>query len=227
MTWVLRWLRSSLGSKVVMAVTGLLLSVFLVAHMAGNLLVFSGQDAMNAYAHYLKNSPVLLWGARLGLLVVFVLHVAVGVRLARANRTARPEPYVRKDTVQASLASLSMIWTGAVVGTFLVYHLLHFTVGVVQPQNAVLRDPLDRADVFTMVVLGFQSPIVTLSYVVAVLALGLHLSHGLHSMFQSVGLRHHRWTPWVENAAPVLAAILTVGFLAVPLSILLGIVVPP
>lgn len=227
MTWVLCWLRSSLGSKVVMAVTGLLLFGFLVGHMAGNLLVFRGQEAMNAYAYFLKNSPVLLWGTRVGLLLLIVLHIAVGVRLTRSNRAARPERYVHEDTVQASLASRSMIWSGLVVAAFAVYHLLHFTVGVIQRDHYLMQDAAGRHDVFTMVVLGFRNPAVTISYVVAVLLLGLHLSHGLQSLFQSLGLRHPRTSPWIATGAPLVAALLTAGFLSVPLSILLGIVVPP
>jgi succinate dehydrogenase / fumarate reductase cytochrome b subunit len=227
MAWVRRWLRSSLGSKVVMAVTGLLLFTFLVAHMAGNLLLFRGQEAMNAYAHYLKTSPVLLWSTRLGLLALFALHVGFAIHLKRMNLDARPDRYVRKDTVQASLASLTMMWTGALAAAFLLYHLLHFTVGVIQRDHYTLHDAAGRHDVYTMVVLGFRNPLVTASYVLAVLLLGLHLSHGLQSMFQSVGLRHRRFTPALGTAAPIVAAVLTVGFLAVPLSVLLGLVVPP
>jgi len=210
-----------------MAASGIALFGFLVAHMAGNLLVFRGQQAMNDYAFFLKHSPFLLWGARLGLLAVFALHVAVGVRLWRQNRAARPEPYVREATVQASFASRSMLMSGLVVAAFLVYHLAHFTLGGIQGQNFELHDPAGRHDVFAMVVLGFRNPLVTLSYVVAVLLLGLHLSHGLQSLFQSLGLRHRRYSPLIQLAAPVVAALLVAGFLAVPLSILLGIVVPP
>jgi succinate dehydrogenase / fumarate reductase cytochrome b subunit len=222
MTWVLRWLRTSLGSKVVMAVTGVLLFGFLIAHMAGNLLVFRGQEAMNAYAHMLQTSGILLWALRAGLLAVFALHVATGIRLASANRAARPERYVRQGTVQASFASLTMVQSGVVALAFLLYHLLHFTFGAIQRDHYLLHDAAGRHDVYTMVVLGFGNPLVTVSYVVAVLLLGLHLSHGLQSMFQSVGWRHPRYTPWITTGAPVAAALLTAGFLAVPLAILLG-----
>jgi succinate dehydrogenase / fumarate reductase cytochrome b subunit len=227
MNWVLRWLRSSLGSKVVMAITGILLFGFLVGHMAGNLLVFRGQEAMNAYAYFLKTSPILLWSARLGLLAMFTLHVATAVRLTRQNRAARPERYAYEQTVQASFASRTMIWSGAVVAAFAVYHLAHFTGGVIQPAAYSLVDRQGRHDVFTMVVLGFQNPVITTSYVLAVALLGLHLSHGLQSLFQSLGWRHPRFTPFITLGAPILSALLTVGFLAVPLSILLGFVTAP
>jgi succinate dehydrogenase / fumarate reductase cytochrome b subunit len=227
MTWVFVWLRSSLGSKVVMAITGTLLFGFLVGHMAGNLLAFRGQEAMNAYAHFLKTSPILLWTVRVGLLVVFVLHVAVATTLVRKNKAARPERYVHAATVQASFASLTMIYSGLVVLAFVVFHLLHFTLGTIQREHYVLQDALGRHDVYTMAVLGFRTPVVTLAYAVAVLLLGLHLSHGLQSLFQSLGIRHARLTPWLGTAAPIVAALLTVGFLAVPLSVLLGFVSLP
>lgn len=227
MSWILGWWRTSLGGKVVMSVTGLLLTGFLVGHMAGNLLVFRGQDAINAYAAFLKSQPGLLWSVRLGLLATFAIHITTGVRLARANRAARPERYVREGTVQASLASRSMIWTGLVVAAFVVFHLLHFTVGAVQPKAHALADATGRHDVYSMVVLGFRNWPIALSYVVAVVLLGLHLSHGLHSLAQSLGLRHARLTPALEKAAPILSAVLIVGFLSVPLSVLLRIAVLP
>ena len=227
MNWLLGWMRSTLGGKVVMAITGLLLVGFLLAHMAGNLLVFGGPAAVNAYAAYLKGSPVLLWGARLGLLTVFVLHVGIGLRLARQNRVARPDRYVKTATVEASLASRSMVLTGAMVAAFVVFHLLHFTVGAIQPEHAVLSDRQGRHDVYSMVVLGFQNPLVSLAYTIAMLLLALHLSHGLHSFAQSLGFRHRRYTALLELLAPIAAALLTIGFLAVPMSVLLGFVSPP
>ncbi len=207
-----------------MALTGLALAGFLVAHMAGNLLVFGGQDALNAYAAWLKRSPVVLWGARLGLLAMFGLHVATGLRLWRQNRAARPERYVRESTIEASLASRSMVLTGLVVLAFVVFHLLHFTLGAIQREHAVLSDRQGRHDVYSMVVLGFQNPVVSLAYVVALLLLALHLSHGLHSFAQSLGFRHRRYTAFLETAAPLAAALLTIGFLAVPVGVLLGFV---
>ena len=224
MNWLLGWARSAPGSKVVMAVTGVLLAGFLVGHMAGNLLVFGGPGALNAYAAWLKGSPLVLWGARIGLLGAFTLHVVTGLRLWRQNRAARPERYVRENTVQASFASRSMVLTGAVVGAFVVFHLLHFTLGAIQREHALLSDREGRHDVYAMVVLGFQNPLVSLAYVVALLLLALHLSHGLHSFAQSLGFRHRRYTACLETAAPIAAALLIIGFLAVPVSVLLGFV---
>lgn len=207
-----------------MAVTGILLFGFLVGHMAGNLLVFRGPEAMNAYAYFLKTSPGILWPTRIGLLALFVLHITTAVRLTRQNRAARPERYVREATVQASFASLTMVWSGLIVAAFAAYHLLHFTIGVIQRDNYLLHDRQGRHDVYAMVVLGFQNPIVALSYAIAVGLLGLHLSHGLQSLFQSLGLRHPRFTGGIGIASPLIAALLTVGFLSVPLSVLLGFV---
>ncbi len=210
-----------------MAITGVLLFGFLVGHMAGNLLAFRGQEAMNAYAQFLKTSPALLWPARVGLLALFLLHVATAIRLTRQNKAARPERYAHEQTVQASFASLTMIYSGLIVAAFLVFHLLHFTFGAIQRDHYLLHDAQGRHDVYTMLVLGFRHPVVSLSYAVAVLLLGLHLSHGLQSLFQSLGIRHPRLTSCISIGAPVIAALLTVGFLSVPLSVLLGFIQLP
>jgi succinate dehydrogenase / fumarate reductase cytochrome b subunit len=129
----LRPISSSLGKKYVMAVTGLLLVGFVITHMAGNLLIFAGPDALNSYAQTLKARPPLLWAARAGLALVFVLHVWFGTRLALENRAARPRRYVYEDTLQASWASRHMMLTGLVLLAFILYHLAHFTLGVVKP----------------------------------------------------------------------------------------------
>jgi succinate dehydrogenase / fumarate reductase cytochrome b subunit len=154
-----------------MAISGALLLVFLVVHMSGNLLVLKGPDAFNDYGHFLKTHPQLLWPARIGLLVLFVLHIYLGISLARENRAARPTPYASKNTVQATLASRTMALTGLLILAYLIYHLLHFTIGVVQPQFFSGVDGQGRHDIFTMFVLGFRDPIIFASYVVAQLIL--------------------------------------------------------
>jgi succinate dehydrogenase / fumarate reductase cytochrome b subunit len=135
MTWLLDFWRSSIGGKVTMAITGVLLFGFVVVHLLGNLLLLSGPDAINAYAKWLFDKGVLLWLARLGLLAVFVLHVVTGIRLARANKQARPVAYSKQSTVQATFASRSMVLTGLTMLVFVVYHLLHFTFGVTNPAH--------------------------------------------------------------------------------------------
>lgn len=135
MNLLVRLVRSSLGSKYLMALTGLALIGFVVAHMVGNLLIYAGPDAINTYAQALKARPALLWAARLGLLTVFLLHLSFGLRLWIQNRSARPQRYVYEETVQASWASRHMALTGLVLLAFVTYHLAHFTLGVVKPAN--------------------------------------------------------------------------------------------
>jgi succinate dehydrogenase / fumarate reductase, cytochrome b subunit len=223
--------RSSVGSKYVMAVTGFLLIGFVLAHMAGNLLIFAGKDALNGYAHALEEKPPLLWSARVILLAIFVLHIVIGIRLTRDNRRARPVRYVCEDTVQANWASRHMLLTGLVILAFVVYHLLHFTLGVTDPthfkRNLRLYPPSDPAlrpeyDVAAMVVGGFQQPLVTLAYVVAMVFLALHLWHGASSWFQSLGLNGRGYDKVINWVGPVISLVVLVGNCSIPLAILAG-----
>jgi succinate dehydrogenase / fumarate reductase cytochrome b subunit len=231
--------RSSLGSKFLMALTGLGLTGFVIAHMLGNFQVYSGRDALNSYAAALKHMPSLLWTARIGLLVIFVLHIVYGVRLWLANRAARPVMYHYKKYREATLASRTMLWTGLVILAFVLFHLAHYTFGVVEQAPVRdasghvtsqgyldLKDPQDpkRQDVYAMTVYGFRNPIVSVLYIVAMALLAFHLSHGFQSLFQSLGLNHPRWMPLLKGASLVVAIIVFVGNSSMPLAILLRLV---
>jgi succinate dehydrogenase / fumarate reductase cytochrome b subunit len=231
MNVLLRPVRTSVGSKYVMALTGLALILFVIAHMIGNLLIFRGREALNSYAHALETSPVLLWTARSGLLAVFVLHIVLGIRLTRQNTAARPVRYVCEDTVQANWASRHMLLTGLVILAFVIYHLLHFTFGVIDPADFKSRLDLYRVpddpkavyhNVAEMVVLGFSQPLISLSYVVAQVFLGLHLWHGAGSWFQSLGLNHPRYAPLLRGFGAAVATVVVAGNCSICLSILLG-----
>lgn len=231
--------RSSLGTKYLMALTGLVLILFVLGHMAGNLLIFLGPDALNSYAQALKERPMLLWGARIFLLVVFVLHVALGIRLALWNRNARPTGYVMEDTVQASWASRHMVLTGVLLLVFVIYHLAHFTVGVVhkahEGEKTVayldLKDPLyyaehgkHRHDVYRMVIAGFQSAPITISYLFFQLALWIHLWHGVSSWFQSMGINHPKYNRAMRLSGPIVATVVLIGNCSMPLCVWLGVI---
>jgi succinate dehydrogenase / fumarate reductase cytochrome b subunit len=219
-------LRSSVGSKVTMALTGIALLGFVVAHMVGNLQVYAGPEKLNAYAHLLQSLGAGLWVMRLGLLAIFVLHVATAIRLWRANDAARPAKYAVNAYNTSTYASRTMIWSGFIVLAFVVFHLLHFTLGKVQPDLYHLPDALDpkRHDVYRMVVLGFRDPVVALSYVVAQVLLCLHISHGASSLFQSLGCTSPRLECVKKAAGPVLAAVIAIGNISIPVTILLGLV---
>jgi succinate dehydrogenase / fumarate reductase cytochrome b subunit len=233
--------RSSLGSKYLMAVTGLGLTFFVIIHMLGNLQLFLGPDAVNSYAKALKSMPVFLWVARLGLLAFFVLHVVYGVRLWRANRLARPHPYACRSYREATLASRTMLVTGLAIAAFVLFHLAHFTFGVVERAPAVnprtgerftnyldLRenpmDPNSRHDVYAMTVYGFRNPVVSLTYIVAMGFLSFHLSHGFGSLFQSLGLNHPRLATRLQQLSVAVAVFIFLGNCSMPVAVLLRLV---
>lgn len=218
---------SSIGKKIVVAVTGILLVFFLLGHMAGNLLVFAGREALNDYAEFLKHflHGAGIWVARIGLLVCLVLHVLGTISLTRHNRAARKDSYAKDTTVQASRSSRVMIISGLVILAFVVFHILHFTVRV-DPDLANLKDPSDpkRHDVYAMVIKGFQVPLVSIFYIVAISLLCSHLSHGIASVFQTLGLRTRETEASTRNLSWLITIVLWVGFLVVPLTIMLGII---
>lgn len=234
MSWLQQFFRSSIGSKYVMAVTGILLLGFVIGHLVGNLQAFpwfGGRAGFNGYAEFLKQHPGITWPVRIVLLVIFGLHVATGIRLARANRAARPSRYAAETTIQASYASRSMVLTGLVTLAYLVYHLLHFTFGVTNPEHHASREVLaggaSRHDVYVMLVKGFQSPGIAAAYLVAMVLLGLHLSHGVSSFWQSLGLHHGRYTPWLRRLGPVVGIVIAAAYISIPVSVWLGIIALP
>lgn len=223
---------SSLTAKYVMAVTGAGLTLFVLAHLAGNLLVFLGPDALNAYAYHLKELPAVLWSARVGLLAFFVVHVLVGVRLSLLNNAARPVGYQYDDVRVASWASRYMLATGVVVLLFLLYHLAHFTLGWVKAAQIGggyyhyldLRDAHGRHDVYAMVVDGFRDPGIAALYLASMVALWLHLWHGASSLFQSLGLGTVSKASWAAWVGPVVATVVLVGNCAMVLAVQVGLI---
>ncbi|MCF7763118.1 MAG: succinate dehydrogenase cytochrome b subunit [Verrucomicrobia bacterium] len=226
--------RSSLGKKTIMAITGILLFGFVIVHMLGNLQIFLGADVINTYAAFLKSKPALLWVARIGLLVLVGLHIGSAVQLSRQNRAARPIPYGDAKHPGASYASRTMLMSGLIVLAFIIYHLLHFTVAVpgvnllgasAQLPNGdflQLKDATGHQDVFRMLVLGFSNVWVSGFYIVGMALLCMHLSHGISSLFQSLGIRQHFCGQCLDRLAMLLAAIIFIGNSSIPIAILLG-----
>lgn len=214
---------SSLGKKYLMAITGLALFLFVIVHMAGNLQVFLGPEMMNAYADLLKSKPALLWTARIGLFVVAVIHIVSALQLAAENRAARPQTYSEGKPI-ATLASRTILLSGLIIFAFVVYHLLHFTFGVTNPSFMELHDPLGRHDVYGMVVEGFRNPFVSVFYIVSMGLLCLHLSHGVSSLFQSLGIRRKSTAGALNTFARIAAMIIFVGNCSIPIAILTGVV---
>jgi len=214
---VARFYDSTIGKKAIMAVTGLILSGFLVGHMLGNLQVFLGREVMNHYAETLHGSPGLLWGIRILLLVSVLLHAWAAIQLTAVKAAARPVPYVKPGNVQGSTGSRTMMLSGPVIGLFVIGHLLHLTTGTIHPQFVELR-------AYENVVIGFSNPIASGLYIVVMILVGFHLSHGIWSMFQSIGFSHPRYTPLLKKFSSVFAWLLIAGFIAVPIAVLAGLV---
>jgi len=211
--------QSTNGKKIVMAVTGAILFAFVIGHMLGNLQVFVGAERLNAYGHFLHSLGEILWAERIVLLAAVVLHITATVQLALRNKKARPVGYSRKEAINSSYASRTMYWSGPIVLAFVIFHLLHLTAGIIDPNNAYTE-----GDVYRNVVAGFQVWWVSVWYIFAVSLLGVHLRHGIWSMFQSVGINHPRYTPLLKNAAIWIAVIIVLGYISIPISVLLGLV---
>ncbi|MCB2229365.1 succinate dehydrogenase cytochrome b subunit [bacterium] len=216
--------KTSLGQKYLMAVSGLVALLFVIGHMVGNLQIFLGQDQINHYAETLQNLGPLLWVIR-GFLILFILiHIWEGIKLKLENVASRPEPYSYRKYRKASLASRTMIWTGLIIASFVGYHLAHFTVQATNPAFKTLVDAQGRHDVYSMMILGFQNVWVSLLYIIAIGLLCYHLSHGVTSMFQSMGLNKPETQPTLDKIGLTLSVILFLGYISIPLSILAGIV---
>lgn len=219
--------RSSIGKKFVVAITGVILIAFVVGHLLGNLQIFLGPDWINSYAEHLRALGPLLWIIRILLLVTVVLHIVFTIRLAIDNRRARPIAYARKDHVKATFASRSMALSGLVVLVFILYHLAHFTVRVTDPRFLLLKaDPLNRSDVYSMMVYGFQNVIVSAFYIFAMFLLTLHLTHGTSSFLQSLGLNDKKLTPRLARGGRIFAWLIFAGYSSIPLAVLLKLVKP-
>jgi succinate dehydrogenase / fumarate reductase cytochrome b subunit len=215
---------SSTGKKFLMAVSGAVLFGFIVGHLLGNLQIFLGPEALNRYSAFLKSTGELLWMARIVLLVMVGIHIWTAVALTLENRAARPIAYAQKDYIKASYASRTMHYSGVIVLAYLVYHLMHFTFQNVHPQYSGFVDAQGRHDVYRMVVMSFQQPAIALVYIFANLLLGIHMSHGIYSMFQSLGLVGEEVRPKLQLAANVIGYGIFVAYAAIPLSVWLGMV---
>jgi len=224
-------LNSSLGKKYVMAGTGLLLFGFVVGHLVGNLQVFGPPELINNYAHFLQSKPLMVWGARIGLLVIIALHVTTAVQLTVANKAARPIGYSGGEAYGSTWQSRYMLMSGLVIMAFIIYHLAHFTVRL-PGINGVgdftqLKTTLHGEtvpDVYAMMILGFQVWWVAAFYLVAQALLFIHLSHGLSSAFQSFGLRDHVWWPRLQFVTKAASIAIFIGYSLIPISIYLRIV---
>ena len=229
--WAEPFLTSSVGGKFLVAITGLILTIFVIVHMAGNLQFFLGPDVLNAYAETLKKNGGLLWTARFILLCAFIVHIATALWLNWKAKQARPVRYAYEQTVQASFASRHMVLTGLVVLVFTLFHIAHYTLGIVTQASLpsgesmnylALRDPGRRPDVYSRLIFGFRNPIVSVLYIIAQICLFLHLVHGVASMFQTVGLNAPRAQRLIRIIAWVVALVVCLGNIGIVLGVWFG-----
>jgi succinate dehydrogenase / fumarate reductase cytochrome b subunit len=212
-----RFWSSTIGTKVVMAVTGIVLVGYILAHVTANLLIFAGAAAIDAYAAKLRTLPVMLWGVRILLLASVVLHVVAATQLAVRARAARPTPYHRFEPQTSSAASRTMRWGGVALLLFLVYHILHFTTGQAHPDFIHLAP-------YHNVTTAFRVWWVAAIYIAAMFALAMHLYHGTWSMFQTLGIEHPRVNPARRRLATAIAVLVPLGFVTVPIAVLFGVI---
>lgn len=215
-------LTNAVGRKVLMAASGLLMVLFVVVHLLGNSSIFVGPDGINAYAEKLHSLGPLVWIFRAVMLALLLVHVWFGVTLTLENSAANPSKYAVNRKLKATFSSETMIWTGLVLLAFIVWHLLQFTVRVT-PDIVKGVDAQGRYDVFTMVLNSFQHTWIALLYVAAMITLFLHLSHGIQSFFQTLGLSNDRTLPTYNALGKVVSAIFLVAYSAIPVTILAGI----
>jgi len=215
MRWIGGFYRSTIGRKVVMAVSGIILTGFVILHMSGNLLAFKGPAALDEYSHLLQRSAIILWGVRSVLLLAAAFHVHSAWSLRRDARAARPTDYARRDVLSATLGARTMRWGGVLLLGFIVFHLLHLTTGTLHPDFV-------RGEVYNNLVIGLSVPAVAVFYLAAMLALSLHLSHGVWSLFQTLGVSHPHLERGRRRLAMLLAIVVPAGFAAIPLAVLLG-----
>jgi succinate dehydrogenase / fumarate reductase, cytochrome b subunit len=206
---------STVGKKAVMAVSGCFLFLFVVGHLIGNLQIYEGPQKINQYGALLHSLPALLWTVRTTLLAMVGLHIWSSVQLAARNLAARPVGYAQKKSTQSSYASRTMYWSGPIILAFVIYHLLDFTFGTVNPH-------FEAGNVYANVVASFHVAAVSVFYIVAMLLLCLHLYHGLWSMFQSLGIAHPRHTPVLKRGAAAVAILIAAGNISIPVSVLAG-----
>ncbi len=212
---------TTIAKKAIIAITGVILVGFVVIHMLGNLQVYLGPEVLNEYSAFLKSKPLVLWGARMVLLVSVVTHIGLTLMLANRNGRARKVGYAKHssatDSILERYASRTMVWSGPILLFFIVYHILHLTIGFT-PGYA-----FSETDVYSNLVQGFQNAYISIVYIVAMLALGMHLYHGVFSVFQTLGVQHKGVRCWSRTLAFGLALFIPLGYASIPVSVILGV----
>ena len=224
-SYAARFFGSNIGLKVLMAVTGVVMVGYLIGHVSGNMLIFAGRAQINAYSAFLHASPLLLWGTRIVLLASVLAHIWATIRFIGLRSSARPVAYGMKEPHGTTWAARTMYWSGPVIALFIVYHILHLTTGTLHPTYAKNVDPVTHhVDVYQNLVDDFSRPLPSGLYIVAMLAIGLHLSHGVWSLLQTVGVNRPNWECALRSVGVVSGVLICGAFIAVPAAVLFGFV---
>ncbi|BDG08183.1 succinate dehydrogenase cytochrome b subunit [Anaeromyxobacter paludicola] len=213
---LLAFWNNPIGKKALMSLTGIILSLYVLAHLLGNMQIYMGSDVINRYAELLHTNAGLLWTARVVLLVAVGVHAIAGVQLYLSKASTRPIAYAQRVNVVSTTASRTMIWSGILIFAFVIYHVLDLTVGVAH------LGQYEEVRPFQNVTSGFTYPLAVVAYVVAMVGIGFHLWHGLYSLFQSLGMSHPRYTPMIQKGAAILATLIALANISVPIAVLTG-----
>jgi len=225
--WALTLYRSTIGKKIIMAITGLVLVGFVIAHMLGNLQIFLGPAKLNAYGAFLKGTPELLWLERIVVFFAIVFHALMAWQLTQIKRAARPVGYERRDPQVSTLASRTMRWGGVLLLVFIVFHILHFTTGTVFPiasRPDAQYPGFSETDVYGNVVSAFRNPWVVVFYVVSMLFLLLHIFHGAWSSVRTLGVSKPSRDPLHRRISTLIAVVVWLGFVSLPLGVFFGVI---
>jgi succinate dehydrogenase / fumarate reductase, cytochrome b subunit len=224
-SYLSRFLQSNIGLKFLMAITGVVMFGYLIGHVTGNMLIFAGPEAINNYSKFLHDSKGLLWGTRILLLGAVVVHIWATLRFLKLRSDARPVAYAMKVPHGTTFAARTMYWSGPIIALFIIYHILHLTTGTLHHTFDKNIDPVTReVNVYQNLVDGFRNPLASGIYIAAMLAIAFHLSHGVWSMLQTIGVNRPNWEGALRAVAVVFAVLICGGFIAVPAAILLGFV---
>ncbi len=218
---LINFLLSPIGGKIVMALSGAMIILFLMGHVLGNLLIFSSQNSLNTYAYWLQNSP-MLWVFRLTMLLLLMLHSLLAIRLFFQNKSARPVQYAVDSDLQLTLSAKTMIVSGLVIFVFIVFHIIHLTLGWLPSTSFEVPVGEKMIDVYSNVIRGFQQPGITLFYIFSLLVIGLHLHHAFKSLFQTLGFHHQNFHQALDLLAPVVIILLTLAFISIPVAVWFG-----
>lgn len=216
------FVKSSIGQKAIVAITGLFMIFFVIVHLLGNLEIYSGPDHINAYSHFLKSIPKYVWAFRIALIVAVILHIAVTIKLTIKNRTLKPQKYAVTSNRKATINSRFMMYSGLTVLVFIIYHLMHYTFGLADPSIAHFVDKEGRHHVYNMMVMGFSHPVVSGFYLLAQVLLAFHLSHGVSSAARTLGYADGPTYEIIRRLGTAFAVVVGMLYSSIPVAVMLG-----